>query len=107
MKISPPYRGLQLSLGIAVVVVVGLGFLFWHRAETTPSPTSAPAVERPVTPTPGAPWFVDVAGPSGITFRHYDPATPMHYMQETLGSGLGWIDYNNDGWLDLFVVQDG
>jgi hypothetical protein len=29
------------------------------------------------------------------------------YIQETLGSGLGWIDYNDDGWLDLFCVQDG
>jgi hypothetical protein len=56
---------------------------------------------------PGLPWFVNVAQVSGITFRHYDCATPMNYMQETMGSGLGWIDYNNDGWLDLFVVQDG
>jgi hypothetical protein len=50
---------------------------------------------------------VDVAEAGGITFRHFDPATPMHYIQETLGSGLGWIDYNNDGWPDLFCVQDG
>jgi hypothetical protein len=107
MNISPLYRGLQLGLGVLVVLGVGLGFMFWHRAGSTPPPASTPAVERPLTPTPSLPWFVDVAQQSGITFRHFDPATPMHYMQETLGSGLGWIDYNNDGWLDLFVVQDG
>jgi hypothetical protein len=58
-------------------------------------------------PTPGVPWFVDVTDASGIRFRHYDPATPTNYIQETRGSGLGWIDYNNDGWPDLFCVQDG
>ena len=42
----------------------------------------------------------------GIDFRHFDPATPAESVQETLGSGLAWIDFNNDGWLDLFVVQD-
>ena len=50
---------------------------------------------------------MDVTAASGIGFRHFDPATPQHYILETMGSGLGWIDYDNDGWLDLFCVQDG
>jgi hypothetical protein len=41
--------------------------------------------------------FVDVAADRGIAFRHFDPATPQHYIQETMGSGLAWIDYDNDG----------
>jgi hypothetical protein len=52
------------------------------------------------------PWFEDVTARSGITFRHFDSATDVHYIQETLGSGLAWIDYDNDGWPDLFCVQD-
>src|SRR5262249_32995260 len=58
-------------------------------------------------PTPGLPWFVDVTAAAGIGFSHFDAATPQHYIQETMGSGVAWIDYNNDGWLDLFCVQDG
>ena len=50
---------------------------------------------------------MDVSAASGIGFRHFDPATPRNYILETMGSGLGWIDYDNDGWLDLFCVQDG
>src|SRR4029079_4680442 len=29
------------------------------------------------------------------------------FILETIGSGLGWIDYDGDGWPDLFCVQDG
>jgi hypothetical protein len=72
-----------------------------YLAPTESRPVPAPAA------TPGVPWFVNVAEPSGIHFRHYDCATRKFYIHETLGSGLGWIDYNNDGWPDLFVVQCG
>src|SRR5262245_24614797 len=99
----PIPRGLRLALTAAVLA--GLALTAWGLAGLFQS--APPSDPDPLAATPGVPWFVDVAGPSGITFRHFDPATPMHYIHETLGSGLGWIDYNNDGWPDLFVVQDG
>src|SRR5207247_7223075 len=44
---------------------------------------------------------------AGIDFVHFDSATPQHYIQEVMGSGVAWIDYDDDGWPDLFCVQDG
>ena len=51
--------------------------------------------------------FEDVAARAGIAFRHFDPATPNHLIAETMGCGIAWIDYDGDGWLDLFCVQAG
>jgi hypothetical protein len=46
--------------------------------------------------------FVDVASQAGINFKHENGASPEKLMPETFGSGVGWIDYDNDGWIDLF-----
>ncbi len=92
-----------LGAGCGAVLLALFIWLAWQKAEVAPMPADAPTLAA----TPGLPWFVDVAQKSGITFQHFNSATPHHYIHETVGSGLGWIDYNNDGWLDLFVVQDG
>lgn len=49
--------------------------------------------------------FVDVASASGIHFRHDNAATPEKYLIETMGSGCGWIDYDQDGLLDLYLTN--
>lgn len=49
--------------------------------------------------------FVDVAGAAGIHFRHDNAASPEKYLIETMGSGCGWIDYDQDGLLDLYLAN--
>ena len=49
--------------------------------------------------------FIDVAGAAGITFRHDNAASSEKYLIETMGAGCGWIDYNQDGLLDLYLVN--
>ncbi len=51
--------------------------------------------------------FVDVARAAGLRFRHYNGASPEKYVIETMGSGAAFLDYDHDGWLDIFLVNGG
>lgn len=49
--------------------------------------------------------FVDIVPSAGITFKHENAATPEKHLVETMGSGCGWIDYDQNGLLDLYLVN--
>ena len=51
--------------------------------------------------------FVESAATSGLTFTHVNGATGRYYMPEVMGAGLALFDYDNDGDLDVFLVQGG
>lgn len=55
----------------------------------------------------GGVQFTDVTAPAGISWQHHNGATPEKYLIETMGGGGGFLDYDNDGWLDLFLVDSG
>ncbi|MGE3818260.1 MAG: FG-GAP-like repeat-containing protein, partial [Isosphaeraceae bacterium] len=58
-------------------------------------------------PTLPKPEFTDEAEASGLRFT-YDPGrTPARHLPETMGGGVGLIDYDGDGWLDVYCVQGG
>ena len=58
--------------------------------------------------TPEAPaiQFRDVTEQAGIHFLHNNGAFGKKYLPETMGSGVAFIDYDNDGWPDIFLVND-
>ncbi len=49
--------------------------------------------------------FRDVTQQAGIHFVHNDGAFGKKYLPETLGPGVAFIDYDNDGWPDIFLVN--
>jgi hypothetical protein len=49
--------------------------------------------------------FIDATTGSGIDFHHIASLTARKYMLEVMGSGLGVLDYDNDGRLDIFLVN--
>ncbi len=69
----------------------------------------APATVRAQTPAPVTPSrpgsFTDTAIAAGLRFTHDASHTENKYLLETMGSGVAVLDYDNDGRLDIFLVN--
>ncbi|MDT5121365.1 MAG: enediyne biosynthesis protein [Acidobacteriota bacterium] len=44
---------------------------------------------------------------SGITWVHNNAHSPERYLPETVGAGCAFLDYDNDGWMDIYLVNSG
>jgi len=44
---------------------------------------------------------------SGITWTHQNGRSPDYYLPETTGAGCAFLDYDNDGWMDIYLVNSG
>jgi hypothetical protein len=54
------------------------------------------------------PAFEEIpASASGITWVHVSGQSPEMYMPETVGPGCAFLDYDNDGWMDIYLVNSG
>jgi len=49
--------------------------------------------------------FHDITQKAGIHFVHNNAAFGKKYLPETMGPGVAFIDYDNDGWPDIFIVN--
>ena len=81
------------------VLLTAQGRAETHKEQGThPYPTS-PGHSGPA-------WFVDVANEAGLTMQNVNgEADTKKYIIETTGSGIGIIDYDRDGWADIFLVN--
>ncbi len=86
-------RRFRALLILAFAAGVG-GAIAGLRARSTPTPP----ISIPVR-------FTDIRQAAGITWQQDATATEEKYYLETMGTGLGWIDYDQDGLLDLYLVQ--
>jgi len=73
-----------------------------------------PANDLPSAPTAAtnslsapAPWFEEVAAQAGLTFRHSSGHAKRFYMPEMVTGGVGLLDFDADGLLDVFCVNGG
>ena len=65
-------------------------------------------VSAEAAPAPNGPLFTEVpASASGITWAHENAMSPSRFLPEALGPGCAFLDYDNDGWMDIFLVNSG
>jgi enediyne biosynthesis protein E4 len=63
----------------------------------------APACRTPIEP----PLFIDATAITGLSFTHVNGMTGEFFYPEVIAPGVALFDYDNDGDLDLFIVQGG
>src|SRR5208282_4837898 len=58
---------------------------------------------QPIADTPGR--FVDITKKSGVNLQYQSSHTSKKYLIETMGAGVALFDYDNDGRLDIFLIN--
>jgi len=84
-----------VALTVLAVTSTTWPVLLGGQTAPTARPLQAPA------------WFVDVAGSTGVAFHHVNGASASRYLPEIMSGGGLFLDYDNDGWLDVFLVDGG
>ena len=93
--LTRPAIGILVLLA-SVSAVLGTVTCRLAVAQAGTSASSSPSI--PVT-------YTDVAKAAGLKFKQDSTASDQKYYLETMGTGVAWIDYDQDGLMDLFFVQ--
>jgi len=87
-----------------VCVALFIAFAASAMAQTTPRPINSGPVQA-TGPSPDLGKYIDVTYALNINFEYVASHTSRKYLIETMGSGVALFDYDNDGRLDIFVVN--
>src|SRR5256714_10736717 len=85
-----PIYNRHLKLALALLLVLNL------CVNTSPQTTKPNVIFQEVP-----------ASKSGITWTHNNAHSADRYLPETVGAGCAFLDYDNDGWMDVYLVNSG
>ena len=95
MKTIPIYTRLALC-----VIICGAALTGCNRKK----PENV-VIQKPVEKIDSGIAFEDISKEAGVNFKHVNGSAGQKWLPETMGSGVAWIDYDGDGFTDLFLVN--
>ena len=107
----------KLAFCVLVIVAASVGGCKSKQTSTEKHPAAAESTPAPQAPAPpagvapdatrpsGPIQFTDITAQAGIRFVRNSGAFGKKYLPETMGSGVCFIDYDNDGWQDILFVN--
>ena len=106
-------RAFYRSLGaVALFALIAAGFILWLKytgeevVQTEEATITGPVVDdRSDQPQAPPVRFANITAEAGINFTHVNGAYGEKLMPEAIGSGLAFIDYDNDGDQDLLLIN--
>ena len=94
MRMRSPFFPLRIAAAAALAFCLGA---------LAPSQQNAPSKASDAIPV----HFTDIRKSAGITWKQDSTNSDQKYYLETMGTGVAWLDYDQDGLLDLYLVQSG
>ncbi len=83
---------------VAVIVAIGVDIAVAANGQTSGKAVAAAGA---------AVRFTEISHDAGVDFLHVNGASADKHLVETIGSGGLFFDYDNDGWIDIFLVDGG
>ncbi|MGF1613586.1 MAG: CRTAC1 family protein [Gammaproteobacteria bacterium] len=107
-------KAFRWSLAVVLVsLLVILTTLYFVRSPPPELPTvndasiQAPQIPQPIPVQPPTVTFTDITEAAGIDFVHVNGAEGQKLLPETMGGGVAFLDYDNDGHPDLLFINSG
>jgi hypothetical protein len=102
------FRWSVIAIVVITAVVVG-GMIYAKRTRPKAAPQMTQITAPVVAATKAAEIpkvkFTDITAAAGITFTHFNSASPEKLLPETMGGGVAFFDFDNDGDQDLLFIN--
>ncbi|HKR82771.1 MAG TPA: CRTAC1 family protein [Terriglobales bacterium] len=82
--------------GTTALIVFLMFAIAFRKTDSTPATASA-----------SSEIFTDITEQAGITWQQFGGESPDRFLIETMGGGVGFLDFDNDGLLDIFFLNGG
>jgi hypothetical protein len=106
--VGKAFRWSALAFVVLAAVVAGV-MIYAKRKAPKPVPQvtqlSAPTAAAPKAVEAPSVKFSDATAASGITFTHFNSVSPEKLLPETMGAGVAFFDFDNDGDQDVLFVN--